>query len=105
MNIPLMLSMRGYKRKYLTQDIIAGLVVTAIAVPEVMGIATMAGVPVQIGLYSTILAPIIFALFSSSRRLIVGADSATAVLLAGGAEYDGITSQGAELANAATGRD
>lgn len=85
MNIPLMLSMRGYKRKNLTQDIVAGLVVTAIAVPELMGIATMAGVPVQMGLYSAILAPIIFALFGVSRRLIVGADSATAVLLAGGA--------------------
>ena len=85
MNIPLMLSMRGYKRRYFAQDIIAGLVVTAIAVPELMGIATMAGVPVQMGLYSAILAPIIFALFGVSRRLIVGADSATAVLLAGGA--------------------
>lgn len=85
MNIPLMMSMRGYKRRYLTQDLIAGLVVTAIAVPELMGIATMAGVPVQMGLYSAVLAPIIFALFSASRRLIVGADSATAVLLAGGA--------------------
>lgn len=85
MNMPLMVSMRGYKRRYIMQDIIAGLVVTAIAVPELMGIATMTGVPVQMGLYSAILAPIIFALFGVSRRLIVGADSATAVLLAGGA--------------------
>lgn len=83
--MPLMVSMRGYKRRYVVQDIIAGLVVTAIAVPELMGIATMAGVPVQMGLYSAILAPIIFALFGVSRRLIVGADSATAVLIAGGA--------------------
>ena len=80
-----MASTRGYKKKYLKKDIIAGLVVTAVAVPEIMGIATMAGVPVQMGLYSAILAPIVFALFGMSRRLIVGADSATAVLLASGA--------------------
>lgn len=85
MNIPLLLSLRGYKKKYIKNDVLAGLAVTAIAVPEVMGIATMAGLPVQMGLYSIILAPVIFALFGFSRHLIVGADSATAVLLAGGA--------------------
>ena len=85
MNIPLLLSLRGYKKKYIKNDLLAGLAVTAIAVPEVMGIAAMAGLPVQMGLYSAILAPIIFAIFSVSRRLIVGADSATAVLLATGA--------------------
>lgn len=85
MKIPFMVSAKGYNKKYLQRDIVAGLVVTAVAVPELMGIATMAGVPVQMGLYSAILAPIIFALFGVSRRLIVGADSATAVLLAGGA--------------------
>lgn len=80
-----MASTRGYKKKYIKNDLVAGLVVTAIAVPELMGIATMAGVPVQMGLYSALLAPIVFAIFGASRRLIVGADSATAVLLAGGA--------------------
>ena len=85
MNIPLLLSTKGYNKKSFKNDLIAGLVVTAIAVPELMGIATLAGVPVQMGLYSAILAPIIFAIFGVSRRLIVGADSATAVLLAGGA--------------------
>lgn len=85
MNIPLLLSLRGYKKKYIKNDVLAGLAVTAIAVPEVMGIAVLVGVPVQMGLYSLVLAPIIFAVFSVSRRLIVGADSATAVLLASGA--------------------
>ncbi len=85
MNIPLLLSFRGYKKKYLTSDLMAGLVVTAIAVPELMGIAALAGVPVQVGLYSALAAPLVFAVFGASRRLVVGADSATAVLLAGGA--------------------
>ena len=85
MTIPLLLTTKGYQKKDFYSDLLAGLVITAIAVPEVMGIATMAGVPVQMGLYSLLLAPVIFALFGASRRLIVGADSATAVLLAGGA--------------------
>lgn len=85
MNIPLLLSTKGYNKKSLKHDIIAGLLVTALAVPELMGIAALAGVPVQMGLYSALLAPLVFALFGVSRRLIVGADSATAMLLAGGA--------------------
>lgn len=85
MNLPLFRSAKGYNKHSFKSDIVAGLVVTAIAVPEVMGIATLAGVPVQMGLYSLVFAPIVFALFGMSRRLIVGADSATAVLIASGA--------------------
>ncbi len=85
MTIPFLASIKGYNKKSFKSDIVAGLIVTAIAVPEVMGIAALAGVPVQMGLYSILLAPVIFALFGASRRLIVGADSATAVMLAGGA--------------------
>ena len=63
-------------------DIIAGITLAALAIPEVMGYAKIAGVPVVLGLY-TILIPIaVFALFGSSRHLIVGADSATAAILA-----------------------
>jgi SulP family sulfate permease len=63
-------------------DIIAGITLSALAIPEVMGYAKIAGVPVVLGLY-TILIPIaVFALFGSSRHLVVGADSATAAILA-----------------------
>ena len=63
-------------------DIIAGITLAALAIPEVMGYAKIAGVPVVLGLY-TILIPIaVFALFWSSRHLVVGADSATAAILA-----------------------
>ena len=63
-------------------DIIAGITLAAIAIPEVMGYAKIAGVPVVLGLY-TILIPItVFAVFGSSRHLVVGADSATAAVLA-----------------------
>ncbi len=74
-----------YKKKYLKSDVIAALVVTAIAIPESLGFAAIVGLPPVTGLYSALLAPLVFALFSSTKRLIIGADSATAALIASGA--------------------
>lgn len=63
-------------------DIIAGITLAALAIPEVMGYSNIAGMPVITGLY-TILIPIAaFAIFGSSRHLVVGADSATAAIMA-----------------------
>lgn len=87
-------SFRGYKKKWLRSDLMAALVVTAIAIPESLGFAVIVGLPVQTGLYCALLAPIIFALFTSSKHLVVGADSATAALVAAG---------GATIAAAGTG--
>lgn len=74
-----------YKKKYLKSDIIAGLIVTAIAIPESLGFAAIVGLPPVTGLYSALLAPIVFGLLASTRRLVIGADSATAALVAAGA--------------------
>jgi sulfate permease, SulP family len=63
-------------------DIIAGITLAALAIPEVMGYARIAGVPVVLGLYTILLPVAVFALFGSSRHLVVGADSATAAILA-----------------------
>jgi SulP family sulfate permease len=76
---------RGYQRKWLRGDIVAGVTVAAIAVPESLGYATIAGLPVQTGLYCALLPAVLFALLASSRQLVVGADSATAALVAAGA--------------------
>ena len=65
-------------------DLIAGATLAALAIPEVMGYTKIAGMPVVTGLY-TILVPVaVFALFGSSRHLVVGADSATAAIMATG---------------------
>ena len=65
-------------------EIVAGLTLAAIGIPEVMGYSKIAGMPVVTGLY-TILVPIaLFAVLGSSRHLVVGADSATAAILAAG---------------------
>ena len=80
-----MASFTGYKKQYLKKDIIAALIVTAIAIPESLGFAALIGLPLDTGLYTAMLAPIVFALFANTKRLIVGADSATASLVAAGA--------------------
>jgi high affinity sulfate transporter 1 len=80
---------RPYQRGWLQRDIVAGITLAALAIPEVMGYTKIAGMPVITGLY-TILIPIAaFALFGSSRHLVVGADSATAAIM-----FAGITSLG-----------
>jgi high affinity sulfate transporter 1 len=71
-------------RSRLPTDVLAGTTLAALGIPEVMGYAKIAGMPVVTGLY-TILIPIaIFAILGSSRHLVVGADSATAAILAAG---------------------
>lgn len=78
-------NLHGYKLSQLRPDFMAALVVTAIAIPESLGFAAIVGLPVETGLYCALLAPIIFAMFTSSKHLVVGADSATAALVAVGA--------------------
>jgi high affinity sulfate transporter 1 len=76
--------LRGYQRAWLTGDIIAGLTLSAVAIPEVMGYTSIAGTPIVTGLYTIIFPTLVFALLGSSRLLVVGADSATAAVLAAG---------------------
>ncbi len=65
-------------------DIIAGITLAALAIPEVMGYTKIAGMPVVTGLYTILIPTALFALFGSSRHLVVGADSATAAIMAAG---------------------
>jgi sulfate permease, SulP family len=82
---------RPYRREWLSEDIIAGVTLAALAIPEVMGYTKIAGTPVITGLY-TILIPIaVYALFGSSRHLVVGGDSATAAIMYAGIAGLGIT--------------
>jgi high affinity sulfate transporter 1 len=65
-------------------DLIAGATLAALAIPEVMGYAKIAEMPVVTGLYTLLLPVLLFAIFGSSRHLVVGADSASAAILATG---------------------
>ena len=77
-------SIRPYDRAWLSRDVVAGITLAALAIPEVMGYTKIAGTPVITGLY-TILVPVLaFAVFGSSRHLVVGGDSATAAIMFAG---------------------
>src|SRR6516225_8784869 len=63
-------------------DIVAGITLAALGIPEVMGYTKIIGTPVITGLYTLFLPVVLFALFGSSRHLVVSADSATAAMVA-----------------------
>jgi len=78
------LALRGYQRSWLVADLVAGATLSAVAIPEVMGYTSIAQTPVATGLYTVIFPTAVFALLGASRLLVVGADSATAAILAAG---------------------
>jgi high affinity sulfate transporter 1 len=82
--LALLQSIRPYNRAWLPQDVLAGITLAALAVPEVMGYTRIAGTPVITGLYTLLLPVIAFAVFGSSRHLVVGGDSATAAIMFAG---------------------
>jgi len=91
-------------RARLPLDLIAGATLAALAIPEVMGYSKIAGTPVVTGLYTLLLPIFAFAVLGSSRHLVVGADSATAAILATGLLATGAVSgspQYVELASLA----
>ncbi len=79
--IPILEWLPGYQRSWLKNDVIAGLSVWALMVPTSLGYATLAGVPVQNGLYAAAFGMIVFALFTTSRQLVQGPGSSTAPVL------------------------
>ena len=74
----------GYQQSWLGPDLIAGVTLAAVSIPECMGYTKIAGTPVVTGLYTILLPIAVFALLGSSRHLVVGADSATAAILFAG---------------------
>ncbi|MCX6697645.1 MAG: SulP family inorganic anion transporter [Methanoregula sp.] len=79
---PVLQGILPIKRSLVPLDIIAGITLAALAIPQVLGYAKIAGIPVVYGLYTLLIPLAIFAIFGSSRHLVVAADSATAALLA-----------------------
>lgn len=73
---------RNYPRSDLRPDLIAGLTVMALLIPSGLAYGELAGVSPVAGLYTGVVAMVIFALFSSSRRLIVGPESQISILIA-----------------------
>jgi len=76
--------LRPLKRAGALRDALAGVVMAAMDIPQVLGYSKIAGMPVVTGLYSLFLPLIAFAAFGSSRYMVVAADSATAAIFASG---------------------
>ena len=81
---PILSGVLPLRREQLSTEIIAGITLAALAIPEVMGYTKISGTPVITGLYTLLIPTVLFAIFGSSRHLVVGADSATAAILASG---------------------
>jgi sulfate permease, SulP family len=82
--LPLLQGVLPIDQQRIPVDILAGLTLAALGIPEVMGYTKIAGTPVITGLYTLLLPVLVFAIFGSSRHLVVGADSATAAIIAAG---------------------
>jgi high affinity sulfate transporter 1 len=73
--------LRSYERGWLRPDIVAGLVLAAILVPQGMAYAELAGLPAVTGLYTTIACLVAYALVGPSRVLVLGPDSSVSPLI------------------------
>ena len=79
--LPVMGGLLPVHRSDVTADVAAGITLAAVSIPVALGYAKIAGMPVVTGLYTLLFPMAVFAIFGSSRHLVVGADSATAAIL------------------------
>jgi len=73
--------MREYQKDWLRLDVVAGLTAAAVVIPKAMAYATIAGLPVQVGIYTAFLPLIIYALLGTSRVLSVSTTATLAILV------------------------
>lgn len=78
--LPIINTFKTYQKAWLRPDILAGVAVASVAVPQAMAYAGLAGAPLITGLYAALFAMIAYALFTTSRTVIVGPDAAVAAL-------------------------
>src|SRR6516164_361856 len=99
--LPILDWIPGYRRDWFLPDVLAGLALWAVMVPEGMAYAGIVGVPPIMGLYTIVPALLAYALLGTSRQLVVGPDTATGLISAvtvgaiatqGTAEFNSLTS-------------
>jgi len=78
--VPIFHWLPHYDKAWLSGDIVAGLSVWALMVPQCLGFAAICGVPVQYGLYAAAIALIVYAFFASSRHVVTGPSSTIAAV-------------------------
>ena len=80
--VPIIDWLPRYERAWLSRDLIAGVTVWAVLIPESIAYASIAGVPVQYGLYTALGAALLFALFTGTRQVITGPSGPIAAVAA-----------------------
>ncbi|MEM5341400.1 SulP family inorganic anion transporter [Paraburkholderia azotifigens] len=81
-HLPLLDWVHEYQKSWLKPDVIAGVTAAAVVLPKAMAYATVAGLPVQVGLYTAFVPMVIYALFGTSRPLSVSTSATLAILTA-----------------------
>jgi SulP family sulfate permease len=78
--IPMLEWLGGYQKTWLRPDLVAGLTTAAVVVPKAMAYATVAGLPVEVGLYTAFVPMVIYAILGTSRPLSVSTTTTLAIL-------------------------
>lgn len=80
--LPILGWLPGYPSKWLRQDLVAGLTTAAVVIPQAMAYATIAGLPVEVGLYTVLILMVVYAILGTSRVLMVSVTSTISILTA-----------------------
>jgi len=80
-HVPIVGWLPRYQRAWLGADVIAGFTIWGLLIPEMIAYASLAGLPPQAGLYTLLASLVLYAIFGTSRQLVVAGTSASAVLV------------------------
>ncbi len=97
---PISIWLKNYTKEDLNGDIFAGIITAILLVPQGIAYAMLAGLPAQVGLYASILPPLIYAFLGTSRTLSVGPVSIAAIMIASALSAPEITVLGSSVENA-----
>ncbi len=97
---PISIWLKNYTRKDLNGDVFAGIITAILLVPQGIAYAMLAGLPAQVGLYASILPPLIYAFLGTSRTLSVGPVSIAAIMIASALSAPEIIVLGSSVENA-----
>lgn len=92
--------LKTYRRQDFTDDVFAGIITAILLVPQGIAYSILAGLPPQLGLYASILPPIIYALLGTSRTLSVGPVSVSSIMIASALSSPAIVALGSPMQSA-----
>ncbi|WP_417513333.1 SulP family inorganic anion transporter [Marinobacter sp.] len=82
--LPGLLWLQGYTTHTLRQDVVSGLAIGVMLIPQSMGYAVLAGLPPELGLYASIFPPLLYALLGTSNKISIGPVALDAILILSG---------------------